>query len=76
MVGFECVFGDRASIFGVIFALISRPNKLPVGACLSSSLSLGLVPGWRRGNAEGNLWIGEATTSNRRPSGRITWTQR
>ncbi len=31
MVRFECVFGDRASTFGVFFALISRPNKLPVG---------------------------------------------
>jgi hypothetical protein len=30
MVRFECVFGDRASTFGVFFALISRPNKLPV----------------------------------------------
>jgi hypothetical protein len=30
MVRFECVFEDRASTFGVIFALISRPNKLPV----------------------------------------------
>jgi hypothetical protein len=28
MVGFECVFGDRASTFGVMLALISRPNKL------------------------------------------------
>src|SRR3712207_1089653 len=31
MVRFECVFGDRASTFGVFFALISRPNKLPLG---------------------------------------------
>jgi hypothetical protein len=31
MVRFECIFGDRASTFGVIFALTSRPNKLPVG---------------------------------------------
>jgi hypothetical protein len=30
MVRFECIFGDRASTFGVIFALISRSNKLPV----------------------------------------------
>ena len=30
MVGFECVFRDRASTFGVILALISRLNKLPI----------------------------------------------
>ncbi len=30
MVGSECVFGDRAGTFGVVFALISRPNKLPL----------------------------------------------
>lgn len=34
MIGFECVFGDRVSTFGVLFALISGPNKLPI-ACES-----------------------------------------
>jgi hypothetical protein len=27
MVRFECVFGERASTFGVFFALISRPQQ-------------------------------------------------
>src|SRR3712207_4941217 len=40
MVRFECVFGDRASTFGVFFALISRPNKLPVGVSTTTGTLL------------------------------------
>jgi hypothetical protein len=35
VVRFKCVFGDRASTFGVIFARISRPNKLPLEGIFS-----------------------------------------
>jgi len=34
MVEFRRIYGDRATLFGAIFAPLSRPNKLPLEPCL------------------------------------------
>ena len=69
MVRFECIFGDRASTFRVIFALISRSNKLsvelgPIGSRGAACFSVVLVSGRLFGAEDGRDSVG-AHNANR-----------